>query len=116
MLAAYGLYWACLARTSATRVSSLIYLTPPVTTIWAFLMFGEPISQGAIAGFLLCLTGVWLARNRNRVAVTPRQRANQPECSATTVEGAHCPQGDVEAIAPALCRHKAFCSNTRPPA
>ncbi|HET8729340.1 MAG TPA: DMT family transporter, partial [Alphaproteobacteria bacterium] len=31
----YGLYWACLKRTSATRVSSLVYFTPPVTMIWA---------------------------------------------------------------------------------
>ena len=30
----YGLYWLCLRRSSATRVGSLIYLTPPVTMIW----------------------------------------------------------------------------------
>ncbi|WP_111496533.1 MULTISPECIES: DMT family transporter [Marinobacter] len=63
-LGAYGLYWVNLARTSATRVSSLIYLTPPVTTVWAFAMFGEPITLPAVAGFLLSLAGVWLARNR----------------------------------------------------
>lgn len=61
-LAAYGLYWANLARTSATRVSSLIYLTPPVTTVWAFAMFGEPITVSIVAGFLVSLAGVWLAR------------------------------------------------------
>jgi len=30
-----------LKRASITRVSSLIYLTPPTTMVWAFLMFGE---------------------------------------------------------------------------
>lgn len=27
----YGLYWLCLRKSTATRVGSLIYLTPPVT-------------------------------------------------------------------------------------
>jgi len=47
---AYGLYWAVLARTSATRVASLIYLTPPVTALWALAMFAEPITAAAVAG------------------------------------------------------------------
>ena len=72
-LAAYGLYWINLARTSATRVSSLIYLTPPVTTVWAYTIFGEPITWPAVVGFSLSLLGVWLAsdRNRKRFAARP---------------------------------------------
>lgn len=70
-LGAYGLYWVNLARSSATRVSSLIYLTPPVTAVWAFLMFGEVISLLAVAGFCLSLVGVWLARNRVLVGAKP---------------------------------------------
>lgn len=58
----YGLYWLCLRLTTASRVSSLIYLTPPVTMLWAWAMFGELLTLGAVAGFLLCLLGVWLAR------------------------------------------------------
>lgn len=61
-LAAYGLYWINLTRTSATRVSSLIYLTPPVTTIWAFFMFDEAITLMTTIGFALSLAGVWLAQ------------------------------------------------------
>ena len=83
-LAAYGLYWACLARTSATRVSSLIYLTPPVTTIWAFIMFGDPITVPAIAGFLLCLTGVWMARKRETLGAASEY---QPVKCKTTCNG-----------------------------
>ena len=60
-LGGYGLYWLCLARTSATRVSSLIYLTPPITSVWALVMFGEPLSLGACIGFLVCLAGIKLA-------------------------------------------------------
>ncbi|MFC4350394.1 DMT family transporter [Fodinicurvata halophila] len=78
-LGGYGLYWTCLARTSATRVSSLIYLTPPVTTLWAFVMFDQPITLGAVAGFLICLAGVRLAKARRmpgKTAVLPRSCPN----------------------------------------
>lgn len=62
--AGYGLYWLCLRRTTATRVSSLIYLTPPVTMIWAWAMFGEAAGPTAFGGFALCLLGVALSRQR----------------------------------------------------
>lgn len=58
----YGLYWLCLQRSTATRVGSLIYLTPPVTMLWAWLMFGEPITLAAILGLAICLLGVLIAR------------------------------------------------------
>ena len=61
---AYGLYYLCLQRTSAVRVGSLIYLTPPVTMVWAWLMFGQPLTLFAIAGFVICIVGVWLAQAR----------------------------------------------------
>ena len=61
---AYGFYWICLRRSTATRVSSLIYLTPPVISIWAWLMFSEPITLLIAAGFFICMIGVWLATNQ----------------------------------------------------
>jgi drug/metabolite transporter (DMT)-like permease len=60
-LGGYGLYWACLRRTSATRVSSLIYLTPPVTMVWAWLMFGETLPGMAWVGLVISLGGVVVA-------------------------------------------------------
>src|SRR5687767_1675571 len=36
----YGFYWLNLKLSSVARVSSLIYLTPPTTMVWAYLMFG----------------------------------------------------------------------------
>jgi drug/metabolite transporter (DMT)-like permease len=61
-LGGYGLYWLCLKHGTATRIASLIYLTPPVTMIWAWAMFAEPLTPAAVAGFGLCLVGVGLAR------------------------------------------------------
>jgi drug/metabolite transporter (DMT)-like permease len=66
-LACYGLYYLCLARAGAVRTSSLIYLTPPVTLIWAWLMFGQSMSAYTLIGLLLCLVGVALARGERRV-------------------------------------------------
>jgi len=57
----YLMYFLCLRLTGATRVASLIYLTPPVTALWAFAMFGQPIGWGAVAAFAVCLAGVVLA-------------------------------------------------------
>jgi len=56
----YGFYWLCLRRMTATRVASLIYLTPPVTMIWAWSMFGEEIRLTAIVGLCICVSGVML--------------------------------------------------------
>lgn len=59
----YGLYYLSLRRTSAVRLGSLLYLTPPVTMIWAWLLFGQPVTLAAVAGFAICILGVWLARS-----------------------------------------------------
>ncbi len=61
-VAGYGLYWLCLRQSSVTHVGSLICLTPPVTMIWAWLMFAEPIAPAAVAGFVVCMLGVVLTR------------------------------------------------------
>jgi drug/metabolite transporter (DMT)-like permease len=61
-LGGYGFYYLCLMRAGTVRTSSLIYLTPPVTLVWAWAMFGQPMSIYTWAGLLLCLAGVWLAR------------------------------------------------------
>jgi drug/metabolite transporter (DMT)-like permease len=60
-IGAYGLYWLCLRRMGATRTASLMYLTPPVTALWAWAMFGEAITAGIVVGFVVCLGGVALA-------------------------------------------------------
>ena len=68
-LGGYGFYYLCLMRSGTVRTSSLIYLTPPVTLVWAWAMFGQPMSLYTMAGLQLCLAGVWLARGER--APTP---------------------------------------------
>ncbi|GAA1457221.1 DMT family transporter [Nocardiopsis exhalans] len=65
-LGGYGLYWANLARTSVARVSALLYLTPPTTLVWTWLMFGAPVGAGALAGMGVCVLAVWLVRSPAR--------------------------------------------------
>jgi drug/metabolite transporter (DMT)-like permease len=57
----YGFYWLNLKKSGVARVSSLIYLTPPTTMVWAYLMFGEGIGTLAFVGLPICLGGVLLA-------------------------------------------------------
>jgi drug/metabolite transporter (DMT)-like permease len=61
---AYGFYYICLMRLGVVRTSSLIYLTPPVTLLWAWAMFDQPISPYTVVGLLLCLAGVYLSRGK----------------------------------------------------
>lgn len=57
-LGAYGFYWLTLRRTSVTHLSSLIYLTPPTTMLWAWLMFGDPVTTRTLTGLLVCAIAV----------------------------------------------------------
>lgn len=47
-------------RGAAIRVTSLFYLTPAVTAVMAWLMFGETLSAMAVAGMLVAVAGVAL--------------------------------------------------------
>lgn len=47
---------------SAVNVATLFYLVPPSTALIAWLVFGETLSNGAIAGMALAVWGVYLAR------------------------------------------------------
>ncbi len=57
----YGAYLLVLRRSGAVRVSTLLYLTPPTTMLWAFVMFGEVPGPLAVPGVALCAVGVTLA-------------------------------------------------------
>lgn len=47
---------------SAVNVASLFYLTPPLTALIAWLLFGETLTGLALAGMVLAVFGVYLAR------------------------------------------------------
>jgi drug/metabolite transporter (DMT)-like permease len=62
------LYYFMIRRAAATRVVSLFYLTPPVTALMAFALFGEKLSSLALAGMAVCVTGVFLVNWRPATA------------------------------------------------
>ena len=61
---AYCFYWLSVRRHGVTRTSSLIYLTPPTTGIWALLMFGQEPRLLTLAGMAISLIGVLVATVR----------------------------------------------------
>src|SRR5690606_22163999 len=61
-LGAVSLLNLLIRRGSAVRVASLFYLTPPVTALMAWTLFGETVAVTAIIGMAIAVSGVWLAR------------------------------------------------------
>lgn len=55
---AWGLYYLALRHTSAARVTAVLYLSPPLTLVWAWLMFQEPLSWSMAAGLVISLAGI----------------------------------------------------------
>lgn len=62
---ATSLLFRLIERGEATRVTSLFYLTPAVTAVMAWLMFGDVLSSMAIAGMVVALAGVALVNRGN---------------------------------------------------
>ena len=55
---AYGAYLFVVRRNGPTRASVLLYLTPPTTMLWAFVMFGDAITWLGVGGLLISAIGV----------------------------------------------------------
>ena len=67
LVMSFGAVWLLyflIARASAARVVSLFYLTPPVTALMAWALFGELLTPLALAGMALCGVGVFLVNRR----------------------------------------------------
>lgn len=60
----YSIYYLCLRLYPAAQVASAVYLSPPVTMIWAWALFGEPLTLVMFAGLAVTLIGVWLASSQ----------------------------------------------------
>jgi drug/metabolite transporter (DMT)-like permease len=56
----YTLFLWLIRRNAATRLTSYLYLVPPVTALIAWAMFGETMGPLALAGMLLTIGGVAL--------------------------------------------------------
>jgi drug/metabolite transporter (DMT)-like permease len=59
-IGAISLLFILIKRGKATAVSSLFYLTPPVTAIMAYLLFGEALTPVALLGMAIAVAGVAL--------------------------------------------------------
>jgi drug/metabolite transporter (DMT)-like permease len=67
-LGAVWLYYFMIRHAAATRVVSMFYLTPPVTALMAFALFGEKLSSLALVGMAVCVIGVFLVNWRPAAA------------------------------------------------
>ncbi|MCC7635581.1 DMT family transporter [Stenotrophomonas rhizophila] len=70
---AYLSLWRLLKWMSATRASALVYLEPPVTLIWAALMFGEVIQWTTYLGIAVVAAGILVARRQGRAEAAGRR-------------------------------------------
>jgi drug/metabolite transporter (DMT)-like permease len=59
---AYLSLWMLLRVMTATHVAALVYLEPPVTLVWAALMFGDVIQASTYAGIAVVVAGLLLVR------------------------------------------------------
>jgi drug/metabolite transporter (DMT)-like permease len=57
-IGAIFLLFRLISRNDATRVTSLLYLTPPTTAVMAWLMFGESLSGAGLLGMAVAVAGV----------------------------------------------------------
>lgn len=70
LAATYGawlIYYLCLRLFPPVMVSAAIYLSPPVTMLWAAALFGEPLSVMMGVGVVVTLVGVWLVARRGGI-------------------------------------------------
>ena len=58
--AAYSVYYTALRLFPAAKVSAAIYLSPPVTMLWSWALFSEPLTVTMFAGLGVTLVGVWM--------------------------------------------------------
>ena len=57
-IGAMSLWFILLRDGRATRVSSMMYLTPPTTAIMAWILFAEPLTAMILGGTLVTMIGV----------------------------------------------------------
>ena len=63
LVLSFGAVWLLyflIRRAAATRVVSLFYLTPPLTALMAWALFGERLAPLTLLGMAICVAGVFL--------------------------------------------------------
>ena len=72
----YGSYLYVLRISGPVAVSAWLYLTPATAALWAWPMFGEPLTVRAAVGFLVAAAGV-------AAVVLPQRAASRDLCAPT---------------------------------
>ena len=54
------------ATTSTLRISSLIFLSPPLSLLFIWIVAGEPVRNYTLLGLVLILAGLWFQRRAER--------------------------------------------------
>ncbi len=80
-LGGYVLYVFVAAQQGATVVSTLLFLTPPTTMFWVYLMFGTQVTAAGLVGLAISGVGVWLALGGRR---SPRPEPVEREAVSCT--------------------------------
>jgi drug/metabolite transporter (DMT)-like permease len=83
-IGSYGLYYLVTARDGAARASTVLYLTPAATTLWAALMFDQPLRLTAVVGLLVSTAAVvvFTAASRPRPGAAAGGRGRERQASA----------------------------------
>jgi drug/metabolite transporter (DMT)-like permease len=74
----YGTYLLILRRSGAMRASTLLYLTPPVTALWAWAMFGQTPGPLALPGAIGTAVGAALVLAPARLSRSPSRTRRGP--------------------------------------
>jgi drug/metabolite transporter (DMT)-like permease len=62
-IGSYGVYYLVTTRDGASRASTLLYLTPAATALWAAAMFSQPVRPVTVLGLLVSAGAVVLLRS-----------------------------------------------------
>lgn len=66
-IGAISLLFVMIRNGEATRVTSLMYLTPPTTALMAWILFGEPITWMIVLGIAITMTAVLLVNRAQQM-------------------------------------------------
>ncbi|NDC20539.1 MAG: EamA/RhaT family transporter, partial [Burkholderiaceae bacterium] len=62
-----SLLFILIRKGAATKVTSLLYLTPPTTALMAWILFDEPLTLMMLTGLMLTMTAVILVNYQGKV-------------------------------------------------
>jgi drug/metabolite transporter (DMT)-like permease len=75
---AFLLYFALIAEVGPTRATVITYVNPAVALALGVALLGEPLTIGAVVGFVLILLGLFLATRHARTTSATPEPAPKP--------------------------------------